>query len=243
MSQARQMGEPGPQAAWVAHAATMAVVAGYPLLEAIRTCRLQTGAAAAAPGGSFGRAPINRFCHSQARWTDRDRDIVTPANDLLYSNGWIDLRAGPVIITVPRSTGRYFVLELLDVYTNNFFNIGTRNTPADGARFALVGPGTPGRSGECQHLPAHVLPVHCTTDLVWVLGRVLVDDDDDLACARAFQTGFAIDGRSDRPFASVARWQAGGDPAISRRQPMAAWVTCVPRRSRACARGMRRRWP
>lgn len=195
-----------PQAAWIAHAAVPAVVAGYPLLESVRTCHVQT-----MPGApAYGRAPLNTFGHSGERWTDRHRDIVTPANDLLYSNAWIDLRQGPVFISAPAQTGRYFVLELLDAYTNNFHNIGTRNVPAEGGRFALVGPGN-----DAAALPDGVQVVRCPTALVWVLGRVLVDGDADVAAARAFQAGFAIEGppAAELP-PSVARWQQGGDAAL-----------------------------
>ena len=195
-----------PQAAWVAHCAVPAVVAGYPLLECVRTCQVQT--APGAPG--YGRAPFNRFGHSAERWTDRDRDIVTPANDLLYSNAWIDLRAGPVVVTVPPQTGRYFVLELLDTYTNNFHNMGTRNVPQQGGRFALLGPdGT-------QAAPEGTTPIDCPTALVWLLGRVLVDGDADVQAARRFQAGFAMDGTETTAApASVAQWQADGDdPAL-----------------------------
>ncbi|MEK7344818.1 MAG: DUF1254 domain-containing protein [Pseudomonadota bacterium] len=194
-----------PQAAWAAHSAVPAIVAGYPLLESVRTCHVQT-----TPGTSaYGRAPFNSFGHSRERWTDRDRDIVTPANDLLYSNAWIDLRQGPVVISVPAQTGRYFVLELLDVYTNNFHNIGTRNTASDGQRFALIGPGSDAAT------PAGTTPIHCPSALVWVLGRVLVDGDDDVPAARDWQAGFGIDGpQSPAPPASVAQWQSGGEPVL-----------------------------
>lgn len=195
-----------PQAAWTAHAVVPAIVAGYPLLEALRTCHVQTS-----PGQpAYGRAPFNQFGHSRERWTDRDRDIVTPANDLLYSNAWLDLRQGPVVITVRPQTGRYFVLELMDVYTNNFHNIGTRNTAQEGERFAIIGPG-----GSDADAPAGTTPIHSPTDLVWVLGRVLVDGDKDEQAARDFQAGLQIAGQptaSAPP--SVARWQSGGEPVL-----------------------------
>src|SRR4030095_13668991 len=102
------------------------------------------------------------------------------------SNAWIDLRHGPVVITVTPQTGRYFVLELLDTYTNNFHNIGTRNVPQQGGRFALLGPdGT-------HAAPDGTTPIQCPTALVWVLGRVLVDGNADVAAARGFQAGFSI---------------------------------------------------
>ena len=195
-----------PQSAMAAHAAITAVIAGYPLLESVRTCHVQT-----APGAAgYGRAPLNVIGHSDHRWTDRDRDIVTPANDLLYSNAWLDLRRGPVLITVPPQTGRFFVLELLDAYTNNFHNIGMRNTPAAGGRFALVGPGF-----TAADAPKGSVAIECPTALVWLLGRVLVDSDEDLASARAFQQRFTLHGTPALAAPdSVARWQHGGDPAL-----------------------------
>ncbi len=177
-----------PASALAAYAAISAVIAGYPLLESLRTCRTQTTSlptdSSVATG--YGRAPLNVIGHSADRWTDRDRDIVTPANDLLYSNAWLDLRRGPVVIDVPAHTGRYFVLELLDVYTNNFHNIGTRNSPAEGGRFALMPPGDEGGP------PAGCIALRCPSALVWMLGRVLVDDEADLPAARTFQAGFRL---------------------------------------------------
>lgn len=198
-----------PQAALATHAGIAAVIAGYPMLESLRTCRLQTGHGGA-PG--YGRAPFNVLGHSDHRWTDRDRDIVTPANDLLYTNAWLDLRGGPVVVGVPRQTGRYFVLQLLDVWTQNFFNIGLRNTPAEGGRFALLGPGVPASAA-----PAGTVAIECPTSLVWLLGRVLVDSEADLPAARDFQRSFTIDaGPLPPPPASVAMWQGDGDdPALA----------------------------
>ncbi|WP_213958996.1 DUF1254 domain-containing protein [Variovorax sp. dw_308] len=204
-----------PVEALSAHAAITAVIAGYPLLEAVRTCRVQTaGNDGGMPGATgYGRAPFNELGHSAQRWTDRDRDIVTPANDLLYTNAWIDLRRGPVVIEVPAQTGRYFVLELLDVYTNNFHNIGTRNSPREGSRFALMPP------GDDSAPPAGCIAIACPSALVWLLGRVLVDDEADLPAARAFQAGFSLDTTFARAPAlasprSIAQWREGGDPAL-----------------------------
>lgn len=199
-----------PQQALAAHAAIAATIAGYPLLESVRTCRVQTDVQTAPGAAGYGRAPLNVIGHSDHRWTDRDRDIVTPANDLLYSNAWIDLRRGPVLITVPPQTGRFFVLELLDAYTNNFHNIGLRNTPQAGGRFALFGPGF-----AAADVPSGCTAIECPTALVWLLGRVLVDSEADLPAARAFQQGFTLQGSpAPEPPDSVARWQDRGDAAL-----------------------------
>lgn len=193
-----------PQAALAAALATPLVIAGIPLIESIRTCRVQT---AGGPPG-YGRAPMGRISASDHLWTDRDRDIVTPANDLLYFCAWINLAGAPAILSAPATTGRYFVMELLDAWTENFINLGTRNVPATGASFALAGPSTSGP------LPVGTTRVDCPTDLVWLIGRVLVTGEDDLAAARAFMQGFRLASPVTALPACVRAWQEGGDPAL-----------------------------
>ena len=146
-----------------------AFVHGYPLVESVRTCRLQTGHPGLAP-----RAPINALHAITRPSTDQDRDIVTPANDLLYTTAWIHLGDGPCVLTVPAAAehpGRYFVLALYDAYTENFENLGPRNCSAQGEQVLLLGPG--------QRAPtalAHLRQVSCPTTLVWLIGRILVGE-------------------------------------------------------------------
>lgn len=159
---------------------------GYPLVESMRTCRLQTGGGAATPV----RAPIDALHHINHPSTDRDRDIVTPANDLLYTTAWIHLADGPRLLTVPapaRHPGRYFVLALCDAYTENFENLGARNCSAQGDTVLLLGPG---QEAPASH--AHLRTVRCPTHLVWLIGRILVADADDLPPARALQSEITL---------------------------------------------------
>ncbi|WP_420997878.1 DUF1254 domain-containing protein [Cupriavidus sp. 30B13] len=194
-----------PQEALAAAAALPLVVYGYALVESLRTCRLQTSVAAAT---GYGRAPVNTLSASERQWTHEDRDIVTPANDLLYFCGWINLADGPVTLRVPPlpDAGRYYVVELLDVHTNNFENLGPRNVPAAGADIELVGPGQ-------QAAGAHA--VRCPSSLVWLLGRVLVQGEQDLPAARAFELGFTLARTpgAARP-ACVEQWRDSGRPAL-----------------------------
>lgn len=201
------MAAASPQTRLVAALATPLVIAGYPLLETLRTCHLQTSVSA---NTGYGRAPMGQLSHSNRRWTHEDRDIVTPANDLLYFCAWVNLRQQPAWLDVPAPTGRYFVVEMLDAYTENFINLGPRNVPAEGARFMLCGPSTPAQSAEAS-LGAH--RVDCPSDLVWLLGRVLVSGDDDVDAAREFMAQFRLTGSGARP-ASVNLWREGGDPAL-----------------------------
>lgn len=205
-----------PQSAHVAAMATPLVIAGYPLVETVRTCRVQTSVS---EGAGYGRAPIGQISASNHVWTHADRDIVTPANDLLYFCAWINLADAPAIITVPAATGRYFVVELLDAYTENFINLGTRNVPPGGARFILRGPSTPAvpdadaGAAEAGAAKAGAMPVACPTDLVWLLGRVLVSGEADVPAARRFMDGFRLASSSKLP-AAVRCWHEGGDPAL-----------------------------
>ncbi len=170
------------QEALVAAAALPLVIYGYPLIETLRTCRLQTAVSAAT---GYGRAPMNTLSASERQWTHEDRDIVTPANDLLYFCGWANLADGPVTLRVPPlpQRERYYVVELLDAHTNNFENLGPRNVPAEGGEVTLV---APGQTSDGAHV------VSCPTTLVWLLGRVLVQGPDDLGAAYAFEKGFEL---------------------------------------------------
>ena len=194
-----------PQEALAAAAALPLVLYGYPLVESLRTCRLQTSAREAT---GYGRAPVNVLSASERQWTHEDRDIVTPANDLLYFCGWIHLADGPVTLRIPPlpERERYYVIELLDAYTHNFANLGPRNIPPEGGEVVLAGPGR-------QAGGAHV--VNCPTPLVWLLGRVLVQGEADLPRALAFERGFAIaaaPGRRRPP--SIEAWSETGDEAM-----------------------------
>jgi len=172
-----------PRAALARAIGVAAFVYGYPLVESMRTCRLQTTGPE--------RAPIDALYHYKRPSTDVDRDVVTPANDLLYTTAWIQLCDGPRLLRVPaaaRHPGRYFVLALYDAYTENFENLGPRNCSADGETVVLLGPRTQVPEGL-----AHLKQVRCPTDLVWLVGRVLVADEPDLPAARVLQQEIALE--------------------------------------------------
>ncbi len=188
-----------------------AFVWGYPLVETVRTCRLQTQAHAG--HAVTWRSAIDRVHHAAHAATADDRDVVTPANDLLYTTGWIHLANGPRLLHVPSAQahhGRYFVLALYDAWTNNFANPGAGTSPPEGETLLLVGPGTP----RDTTWPAGVRVVECPTDLVWLIARVVVGEGDDVPPARALQAAIHLEclpgTDSGRLPACVAQWR--GDP-------------------------------
>lgn len=166
-----------------------AAVWGYPLVETMRTCRLQTQAGHGGEAAWWG--PVDRLHHVQRAATAADRDIVTPANDLLYTTAWINLKDGPRFLHVPgarRHPGRYFVLALYDAWTNNFANPGMRISDPDGELVALVGPDAPAD----LVLPAAARVLRSPTNLVWLISRVVVGEDD-AAGAQALQADIRIE--------------------------------------------------
>lgn len=197
----------GPDLALARSVGLAAFVYGYPLLEMMRTCRLQTRERA---DTAAARVPVDRPWHWAGPTQAGDRDVVTPANDLMYTSAWIHLADGPRALRVPAAQdhpGRYFVLALYDAFTENFCNLGLRNTHPAGETVWLLGPGQAGPPPGA--VSARV--VRCPSTLVWLLARVLVVDDADLDAARRLQA--AIDVRAPpasdtgrRP-SCVERWQ------------------------------------
>lgn len=186
-----------------------AFVWGYPLVEMLRTCRLQTGNGQ----GAAWHAPIDRLQHCTRVSTDADRDVVTPANDLLYTTGWIHLAHGPRRLTVPPlHEGRYLVLALYDAWTENFANPGLRTSPRGGETVLLVGPDAPPDAGAGSGLRVLRSP----TRLVWLIGRVVAGDEADLPAARALQAGIALAADAEGPPpAAVSAWQGPPEDTVA----------------------------
>jgi hypothetical protein len=109
------------------------------------------------------------------------RAVVRPNVDTLYSTAWLDLSREPVLMTLPPSDGRYYLIQCMDAWTNAFFAPGIRTLGNREGKFAIVGPSW---SGEA---PAGFEVVRAPTPMVWVLNRVYVRDAADLGAGRAFQ--------------------------------------------------------
>src|SRR5262245_60876020 len=72
------------------------------------------------------RAPANQFAHAREYPRAQDRDVVRYNFDTLYSLAWLDLAKEPIILTVPETADRYFLLPMLDMWTDVFAVVGTR---------------------------------------------------------------------------------------------------------------------
>lgn len=130
---------------------------------------------------------VNMFTHTHRRLGPDDREVVSPNNDTVYSNAWLDLSNGPVVIHTPDMGERYWTLGLLDAWTNPFAYVGRRTTGNRRQRTLVHGPGWNGS------VPPDVSNViSAPGDDVWIIGRILVDDTAaDLEHVRGLQAQIA----------------------------------------------------
>jgi len=139
------------------------------------------------PASAEFKAPPNAFFHSRALADPSDRSIVAMNVDTPYSYAWLDLRAEPVVLTMPSfESQRYVSAELLDLYTYIVGYVSPRTDGNRGGDFVVAGPGWVGE------VPRGMQAFRCPTELVLVLVRTELFDDHDMGNVVALQDGMAV---------------------------------------------------
>ncbi|MEV2226765.1 DUF1254 domain-containing protein [Nocardia vinacea] len=133
---------------------------------------------------------LNTFVHSREIAGPGYRAFRVPNVDTLYSNAWVDLSYGPVLITLPDFRDRYYTLNFLDAYSNAS-NISFRTHPDRPRRFMVA---TVEWTGDA---PSGATLFRVATPLMWVLMRIQVRGSHDLQDVHELQDNVKI--------------QAGGD--------------------------------
>jgi hypothetical protein len=105
--------------------------------------------------------------------------VVAPNADTLYSTAVLDLRLGPMVLTVPAIHDRYYTYQFLDMYTESFAYVGTRATAGAAGSWVVTPPGWVGTLPTADHV------IHAPTPVVFLLGRFLVNGAVDLPADRA----------------------------------------------------------
>jgi hypothetical protein len=162
----------------------------YSLVTMEATRRQMTNTPA---GSKPGMGAPDEFHHVRQFPPADFRAVVRPNFDTLYSSAWIDLTAGPVRISAPDTEDRYFMLPMLDMWTDVFANPGKRTTGTGARSYTLVGPG--GAAGVEVDGPVIVAP----TPWVWIIGRTQTNGPADYAAVAAVQDGFRIEPLTPRP--------------------------------------------
>ncbi len=138
--------------------------------------------------GSNPAAPFNAFSHARTLAGPADT-FVTINNDTLYSMAQVDLSVGPVELRVPDTAGRYYVLQFVDAWTNNFAYVGHRATGTRAGTFLLVPPSWDGDTGDA-------VVIRFPTTVASIVGRWAVSGDDELPAVHALQDATTLTPRN-----------------------------------------------
>lgn len=139
------------------------------------------------------KGPFNTVLNIARVFTPEDKGFVTPNSDTPYTFMGLDLRTEPMVITVPKmEANRYFVFQLMDLYTFNFDYIGTRTTGNDGGTYMIAGPDWTGDD------PKGVTKViRSETQFVNVIGRTQLFNPSDLENVKKIQAGYKLQSLSE----------------------------------------------
>ena len=172
-----------------------AYVYGFPLVFDLREVSRFTRAGL----GSLPAQPFNSFSHAAALAGPPDQ-FVSVNNDTIYSIAQIDLSGGPLRLDVPDTAGRYYVLQFVDAWTNNFAYVGRRASGTAAGHYLLTPPGWKADPAD------EVTVIEFPTMVGSIVGRWACDGPDDLATVSELQAATVLtpDGQ---------RTEAAGIPA------------------------------
>jgi hypothetical protein len=171
--------------------------------------------------GMIAPAPFNSFSHA-SRLAGPDDRFVSINNDTMYSIAQVDVSGGPVLLRVPDTAGRYYVLQFVDAWTNNFAYVGRRATGTAAGSFLLVPPGWEGTA------PGATRVIEFPTQVATIVGRWACNGPADLDAVRALQRRLALEPRG-APAAATGIPAPGEVPAeLAFFEQLRTWMRAFP---------------
>ncbi len=147
------------------------------------------------PGKEPGHGPMNTFANVAEFPSADDKAVVRVNFDTLYSIAWLDLSKEPMIVSVPDTGGRYYLMPMLDMWTDVFAAPGWRTTGTH-AGFLVIPPGwrpdLREKFVEEFKLPKETQRIEAPTPYVWLIGRTKTDGPPDYDAVHKIQAGFKI---------------------------------------------------
>jgi hypothetical protein len=138
------------------------------------------------PGNEPLKGPMNTFVNVPEYPAADLRIVVRPNFDTLYSSGWLDLTKEPVVVSAPDTGGRYYLLPMLDMWSDVFASPGWRTTGTEAANFLVTPPGWTGTP------PDGMTRIPAPTPYVWIIGRTKTDGPADYDAVHKVQAGYKI---------------------------------------------------
>jgi hypothetical protein len=150
----------------------------------------------------FGQGPMNAFANVPAYPPADFKGVVRSNFDTLYSIAWLDLTDGPVVVSAPDTGGRYYLLPMLDMWTDVFASPGWRTTGTQAGNFLITVPGWNGK------VPDGVTRIDAPTPYIWIIGRTKTDGPSDYDAVHKIQAGYKI--------TKLSQWGKAAEPVIAK---------------------------
>ena len=195
-----------------------AYVYGYPLITMDQTRRVMTNVSKA----NTKRAPMGQFANLPSYPDASVRDVTAPNANTLYSAAFLDLSAQPYVLSLPDEHGRYYLMPMLDAWTNVIASPGTRTTGTGAQRYVIAGPGWT----ESSNVAGATL-VKSPTNLVWIIGRTFAQETpQDLNAVHQIQRQYMLAPLS--AFGTQYTPSAGRvDPSVDMKTPVREQVNAL----------------
>ena len=142
------------------------------------------------------KGPMNTFAHAAA-YPPGDLKLVVRFNfDTLYSLGWLDLTKEPVVVSSPDTDGRYFLLPMLDMWTDVYASPGWRTTGTQAQNYLVMPPRWHSedrdRVIDDYKLPKDIQQIDAPTPYTIIAGRTKTDGPQDYDAVHKIQAGYKI---------------------------------------------------